>query len=79
MVEFGKRGDDGDCLLDTDEDSACLCFGCGGDDVLEGFTNDLDGAVERRASGGGVAEVQDADNATACLGGDEVSCVRFDV
>ena len=37
--------------------------------------NDLDGAVERRASGGGVAEVEDAGNATACLGEDEVRCV----
>ena len=63
----------------ADEDAACLCFGYGGDNVLDGFTNDLDGAVERKVSGGGVAEVEDAGNATACLGEDKVSCVRFDV
>ena len=39
----------------------------------------MDGTIERRASGGGVAEVEDAGDATACLGEDEVSCVRFDV
>ena len=75
MVEFGKCGDDGDCLLADDEDAACFCFGCGGDNVLQGFANDLDGAVDRRASDGGVAEVEDAGDATAYLGEDEVSCV----
>ena len=79
VVEFRQRGDDGDCLLAANEDAACLCFGCGGDDVLEGFANDLDGAVERRASGVVVAEVEDAGDATACLGEDEVSCVLLDV
>ena len=68
VVESGQFGDDGDCMLAVDEDVTCLCFGCGGDGVLEGFTNDLDGAVERRVSGGGVAEVEDAGDATACLG-----------
>ena len=68
VVEFGQRGDDEDCLLAADENSACLCFGCRGDDVLEGFTNDLDGAIERRASGVGVAELEDAGDAPACLG-----------
>ena len=67
MVEFGQSGDDGDRLLDVDEDAACLCFGCGGNDVLKSFTNDMDGSFERRASGGGVAEVEDAGDATACL------------
>ena len=62
-------------MLAADEDAACFCFGCGGDDFLQGFSNDLDGAVERRASGGGVYEVEDADNMTSCLGEDEVSCV----
>ena len=75
MVEFRQCGDDGDCLLASDEDAACFCFGCGGDDVLEGFENDLDGAVERRASSGGVSELEDAGDVTACLGEDEVSCV----
>ena len=75
MVEFGQRGDDEDCLLASNKDSTCLCFVCGGDDVMESFTNYLDGSVERRASGGGVAEVEDAGDATACLGEDEVSCV----
>ena len=75
MVELGQCGYDGDCLLAADEDAACFCFGCGGDNVLQVFFNDLDGAVERRASGGGVAEVVDAGDATACLGEDEVSCV----
>ena len=79
MVEFGHRGDDGYFLLAADEYAACLCFSCEEDDVIEDFKNDLDGAVERRASGGGVAEVKDADDATACLGEDEVSCVRFDI
>ena len=79
MVEFRQRGDDGDCLLAANEDAACFCFVCGGDDVLEGFTNDLDGTVERRASCGGVAELEGAGDTTACLGEDEVSCVRFDV
>ena len=45
----------------------CCCFGCGEDNVLQGFANDLDGAVERRASGGGVAEVEDSGNVTSCL------------
>ena len=67
-VEFGQCVDDEDCLMAANEDSACFCFGCGGDDVLQGFANDLDGAVERRASGGGVAEVEDAVKATVCLG-----------
>ena len=75
MFEFGQCGDDGDCLLATDEDVACFCFGCGGENVLQGFANDLDVAVERRAPGGGVAEVEDSGDATACLGEDEVSCV----
>ena len=67
MVEFGQCGDDGDCLLAADEDATCFCFcfDCGGDDVLQGFANDLDGAVEPRASGGSVAEVEDAGDATA--------------
>ena len=68
MVEFGQCGDDGDFLLAADEDAAYFCFGCRGDDVLEGFTNDLDGAIERRASGVGVAELEDAGDAPACLG-----------
>ena len=68
MVEFVQCGDDGDCLLAADEDAACLCFGCGGDNVLQVFANDLDGAVERRAFRGGVAEVKDAGDATVCLG-----------
>ena len=55
VVEFGQRGDYGDCLLAADEDAACFCFGCGRDDVLEGFANDLDGAVERWELGVGVA------------------------
>ena len=55
VVEFGQCGDDGDCVLAADEDDASFCFSCGGDDVLQGFANDLDGAVERRASDGGVA------------------------
>ena len=33
-VEFGQCGDYGDCLMATDEDAACFCFGCGGNDVL---------------------------------------------
>ena len=68
MVEFEQCGDDGDCLLAADEDAACFYFGCRGDDVLQGFTNDLDGAVERRASEGCVVEAEDAGDATACLG-----------
>ena len=32
-----------------------------------GFADDLDGAVERRASDGGVSEVEDAGDSTACL------------
>ena len=32
-----------------------------------GFANDLDGSIEQRASGGGVAEVEYAGDATACL------------
>ena len=68
VVEFGQCGDDGDCLLAADEDAACFCFGCGGDDVLQGFENDLDGYIDWRASGGGVAEVEDAGDETACLG-----------
>ena len=68
VVEFRQSGDDEDCLLAADEDAACFCFGCGGNDVLQGFSNDSGGSVERRASGGGVAEVEDAGNATACLG-----------
>ena len=56
VVEFGQRGDDGDCLLAANEDAVCFCFGCGGNDVLQGFANDLDGAVEQRASDGGVSE-----------------------
>ena len=68
MVEFGQRGDDGDFLLAANEDAACFCFGCRGNNVLQGFANDLDGSVERRASGGGIAEVEDAGNANACLG-----------
>ena len=68
MVEFRQCGDDGYCLLAADEDATCFCLGCGGDDVLQGFENDLDSAVERRASRGGVAEVEDADDATVCLG-----------
>ena len=79
MVEFGQCGDDGDCLLAADEDAACFYFGCRGDNVLEVFTNDLDGAVERRASGCGVAEVEDSGDATTCHGEDKVSCVRFDL
>ena len=63
--EFGQCGDDGDCLVAANEDAACFYFGCGGDDVLQGFANDLDGAVERRASGGGVAEVEVSGDATA--------------
>ena len=39
----------------------------------------MDGAVERRAYSGGVAEVEDAGDATAWLGEDKVSCVRFEV
>ena len=57
------------------EDAACFCFSCRGDDVLQVFSNDLYVAVERRASGGGVAGVDDAGDATACLGEEEVSCV----
>ena len=68
MAEFVQRSDDGDCLLAADEDAAYFCFGCGGNDVLQGFVNDLDGSVERRASVGGVAKVEDAGNATVCLG-----------
>ena len=68
VVDFVQCGDDGDCLLAADEDAACFCFGCGRDDVLQGFSNDLDGAVERRASGSGIAEVEDADDVTVCLG-----------
>ena len=68
VVEFGHRGDDGDCLLAADEDATCFCFGYGGNDVLQGFENDLNGSVDRMASGGGVAEVEDSGNATACLG-----------
>ena len=68
VVEFGQCGDDGECLLAANEDGTCFWFGCGGDNVLQGFENDLDGAVDRRASGGGVAEVEDAGDATACLG-----------
>ena len=74
MVEFGQCGDDGDCLVAADEDAACLCFGYGGDDVLQGFTNDLDSTIERRASGGGISEVEDAGDATACLWEEEVIC-----
>ena len=79
VVEFGQRGDDGDCLLAADKDAACLYFSCGGDNVLEGFKNDLDGTVEQRASRGGVDEIEDAGDATEWLGEDEVSCVRLDV
>ena len=68
MVEFGQHGDDGDCLLAADEDAAYLCFGYRGDDVLEGFANDLDGAVKRRASAGGFSEVEYDGDATVCLG-----------
>ena len=77
VVEFGQCGDDGVCLLAADDDATCFffCFGCGGDNVLQGFANDLDGAVERRASCGSVADAEDAGDATACLGEDEVSCV----
>ena len=57
-----------DYLLDADEDAACFCFGCGGENVLEGFANDLYGAFERRVSVGGVAELEDAGDTTACLG-----------
>ena len=67
MLEFGQCGDDGDYLLATDEDAACFCFGCRGNDFLYGFANNLDGSVERRVSGGGVDEVEDAGYATACL------------
>ena len=75
MVGFRQCGDDGDCLMAADEDAACFYFGCRGDDVLKSFANDLYGTVERRSSGSGVAEVEDADNATACLGEDKVDCV----
>ena len=68
VVDFGQRGDDGDCLLAANEDAACFCFGCRGNDFLQGFVNDLDGSVQQRASRGGVAEVEDAGDATACLG-----------
>ena len=34
VVEFGQCGDDGYCLMAADEDTACLCFGCGGNDVF---------------------------------------------
>ena len=68
VVEFKQHGDDGDFLLAADEDAACLCFGWEGNDVLQGFANDLDGSVEQRESGGGVAEVEDAGDVTACLG-----------
>ena len=68
VVEFEQHGDDGECLLAADENAACFCFGCGGNDVLQGFANDLDGSVERRASVGGVDEVEDDGDATACLG-----------
>ena len=68
MVEFGQCGYYGDCMLATNEDAACFFFGGGGDNVLQGFTDELDGAVERRDSGVGVAEVEDAGDATACLG-----------
>ena len=81
VVQFVQRGDDddGDYLMAVDENATCFCFGCRGNDVLQGFANDLDGSVEWRASGGGVAEVEDSGEATACLGEDEVSCVQFDV
>ena len=59
MVDFGQCGDDGYCLLVANEYAACFCFGCGGDGVLQSFANDLVGAVERRSSRGGVAEVED--------------------
>ena len=74
-LNFGQSSHDEDCLLAADKDAACLCFGCRRDNVLEGFTNDLYGAVERKAFGGGVAEVEDAGEATACLGEEEVICV----
>ena len=70
MVDFGQCGDDGYCLLAANEDAAYFCLGCGRDKVLKGFANDLDGAVEKSASGGGVAEVEDCGDATACLGED---------
>ena len=79
VVEFGQRGDDGDCLLAADEDAICFYFGFGGDNVLEGFANGLDGDIEQRASGVCIAEVEDSGNETAYLGEDEVSCVQFDV
>ena len=75
VVESGQCGDDGDCLLAANEDAACFCFGCREDDILQGFANDLYGAVERREFGGGFSEVEDASNATACLGEDEVRYV----
>ena len=68
VVEFGQCGDDGNGLLAADKDATCFCFGCGGNNVLQGFANNLDGSVERRSSGGGVAEVEDAGDATECLG-----------
>ena len=34
VVEFGQCGDDGDCLLATDEYAAYFCFGCGGNYFL---------------------------------------------
>ena len=34
VVELGQCDDDGDCLLATDEDATCFCFGCGGNNVL---------------------------------------------
>ena len=64
VVEFGQCGHDGGCLVAANEDAACFCFVCGGDDILQGFANDLVGAVERRASRGGVAEVEDAGDST---------------
>ena len=68
VVEFGQHGDDGNCLLAADEDAACFCFGCEGKYVLQGFANNVDSSVEWRASGVSVAEVEDADDAAACLG-----------
>ena len=34
VVEFRQCGDDGDCLLATNEDAAYFCFGCRGNIVL---------------------------------------------
>ena len=68
-------------VLGICEYAACFCFGSGGDDILEGFAEDVDDAVEAWADSGRafVTEIEDAGNSAAGFGEDEVRCVGFDV